>query len=177
MKPTRPNKTKKATASDIVMTPISVAKMVVDHYKPSGFTLEPARGSGNIYRFLPSKKDWCEISEGKDFFAYTKKVDWIITNPPYSIYNEFLKHCFEIADNVVFLCPLAKAFKSMSVERIVDEYGGLREIWPMGGGGKMGFAFGFPVGCLYYQKGYKGPITRYKTNNHDTFLAERKEVC
>ena len=26
----------------------------------------------------------------------------------------------------------------------------------MGGGSKHGFAFGFPVGCLHYQKGFVG---------------------
>jgi len=37
--------------------------------------------------------DWCEIDEGRDFFAYNKEVNAIITNPPYSLINKFLKHC------------------------------------------------------------------------------------
>lgn len=93
-----------------------------------------------------------------DFFDYTDKVDWIITNPPYSIYDNFLSHAFSIADNVVFMVPLAKAFKSDKIERIVDAYGGLRELVYLGTGRKNGFPFGFAVGCLYYKRGYNGDI-------------------
>jgi hypothetical protein len=160
MSPTKPNKSGISTAADLVMTPPKVAELIVQHFNPSGSVLEPAKGTGNILRFLPNTADWCEITEGKDFFDYDKKVDWIITNPPYSIYDQFLTHCFEVADNVVLLVPIAKAFKSMRVERMVDEYGGLKEIFLIGGGQKCGFAFGFPTGCLYYQRGYKGDIKR-----------------
>jgi len=158
--PTQPNRTGKATVSDNVQTPVHIAKMVVVEFQPTGVCLEPARGKGNIYNELPSPKDWCEITEGKDFFDYHRKVDWIITNPPFSIYDRFLEHCFEIADNVVLLVPIAKAFKSMRIERLVDGYGGLKLIWLIGSGTKCGFAFGFPTGCLHYQRGYKGKIER-----------------
>jgi hypothetical protein len=160
MKPTRPNRTGKATAADAVMTPTDIAERIVAHFSPTGTCLEPCRGTGNIYRLLPDPKGWCEIAEGRDFFDFTGHADWIITNPPYSIYDRFLEHCFKIADDVVLLVPIAKAFKSMKVERLVDGYGGLKEIWLMGGGQKCGFAFGFPTGCLHYQRGYKGAITR-----------------
>lgn len=158
--PTKPNKTGNATVSDNVQTPINIAKMIVSMFSPQGFILEPCRGDGNIYNELPEPKDWCEIKEGKDFFDYRCKVDWIITNPPFSIYDRFLEHCFTIADNVVLLVPIAKAFKSMRIERIVDTYGGLKTIWLIGSGSKCGFAFGFPTGCLYYQRGYRGKIER-----------------
>jgi len=142
------------------MTPKPIAQMIVAHYNPQGVTLEPCRGTGNIYNLLPEPSNWCEITQGRDFLAYQDKADWIITNPPYSIYDLFLGKCFEVADNVVLLCPIAKAFKSLKIERMVDAYGGLREIWLIGSGTKCGFAFGFPTGCLYYQRGYKGAINR-----------------
>lgn len=156
--PTKPNRTGKATAADSVMTPPHIAKLIVAHYKPTGVCLEPCRGTGNIYAALPDPKDWCEISQGRDFFDYERKVDWIITNPPFSIFDRFIEHCFDLAENVVLLCPVAKAHKSLTHMRRVEEYGGLREMWVMGGGGVCGFAFGFPVGCLYYQRGYTGKI-------------------
>lgn len=165
-KPTKPNRTGKATASDTVQTPVEIAKMVISRFNPQGLILEPCRGIGNIYSQLPDlgtlgMKDWCEITQGRDFFDYHKNVDWIITNPPYSIYDKFLAHCFEIAGNVVLICPIAKAFKSMNIEKLVDGYGGLRVIWLIGSGIKCGFNFGFPTGCLYYQRGYKGNIERW----------------
>lgn len=159
--PTRPNRTSRATAADFVMTPQRIALMIIQHYHPRGFILEPCRGTGTIYNLLPEPKDWCEITQGRDFLTYAGKADWIITNPPYSIYDVFLQKCFEVADNVVLLCPVAKAFKSMMVERMVDAYGGLREIWLIGSGTKCGFAFGFPTGCLYYKRNYRGDIRRF----------------
>jgi hypothetical protein len=158
MKPTRANKTGKSTAADSVMTPDHIAKAILLHYKPNGSLLDPARGTGAFYNKMSGKKDWCEIKDGRDFLKYKKKVDWIITNPPYSIYDEFLKHSFEVSDNVVFLCPIAKAFKSLSLQKLVNQYGGLKEIWMMGGGSIAGFSFGFPIGCLHYQRDYMGDI-------------------
>lgn len=157
--PVRPNRSGEATASDRVMTPSAIAKAVVEHFKPSGTMLEPAKGSGSFLQFLPGA-DWCEITEGRDFFDYTGRVDWILTNPPYSIYDKFLEKCFEVADNVVLLVPLQKAFKSLKNQDLVDSYGGLYEIAIIGGGAKCGFAFGFLTGCLYYKRGYSGPINR-----------------
>lgn len=155
-KPTRPNKTKKATASDTVQTPKKTAEWIVAHFTPNGVCLDPCAGDDVFYNLLPLPKYRCEIREGIDFFNFDKKVDWIITNPPYSIYDAFLQHAFEISENVVFFVPIAKAFKSMKIEKLVRSYGGLKEIVFMGGGSKHGFGFGFPVGCLYYKKGYKG---------------------
>lgn len=158
-KPTKPNRTGKSTAADSVQTPDWLAERIVKHYRPTGKSLEPCRGDGAFYKYLPDPKTWCEISQGRDFFDYNKEVNWIITNPPYSIYNRFLEHCFELADNVVFLCPIAKAFKSLSTERLIRNYGGLKEIWLIGSGTTCGFAFGFPTGCLHYQRNYSGKIT------------------
>ena len=142
------------------MTPPHIARLIVDEFRPEGLCLEPCRGTGTIYNCLPEPREWCEVDEGRDFFDYHEKVDWIITNPPYSIYDNFLEHCFDVADNVVLLVPIAKAFKSMRIEKLVDNYGGLKAIWLMGSGGKCGFAFGFPTGCLHYRRDYDGPITR-----------------
>lgn len=160
MKPTKANKTGIATASDTVMTPLNIADLIIKKYKIKGLVLEPARGTGNIFNKLKEPKDWCEITQGRNFFDYNKKVSWIVTNPPYSIYDKFLEHCFELADNVVLLVPIAKAFKSMRIEKLVDNYGGLKEIYLIGSGTKCGFAFGFPTGFLYYKRGYKGKIKR-----------------
>lgn len=157
-KPIQPNRTGKATMADAVMTPPALAELVIKHFNPVGMVLEPARGTGNFYNLLQQPKDWCEITEGKDFLDYDKKVDWIVTNPPYSIYDLFLNKAFSIADNVVFLVPLQKAFKSMATINQVEKYGGLKEILIIGSGGKCGFPVGFPVGCLYYRKDYKGSI-------------------
>ena len=156
--PTKPNRTGTGTLNDVVMTPQQTAIEIIEYFSPSGLVLEPCRGSGNIYNNLPGQKEWCEVSEGVDFFNYNKRVDWIITNPPYSIYDKFLLKSLEVADNVVFLCPLSKFFRGMKVEQQINLYGGVKEILHLGTGSKLGFTFGFPVGCIHYQKNYKGDL-------------------
>lgn len=151
----KPNKTKKQNQTDKIMTNENIAKKIIKYFKPTGLILEPCKGSGNFYSNFKEKKDWCEIDKGRDFLKYNKRVDWIITNPPYSIYDEFLLKSFEIANNIVFLVPLAKAFKSRKIDNAIEKYGGLKEIVLLGSGTNIGFNFGFPVGCLHYQKNYK----------------------
>ena len=70
---------------DRVFTPDWAAEDIVRHFCPTGHILEPFKGDGVFLRYLPSKVDWCEIEEGRDFFAWKDAVDWIISNPPYSI--------------------------------------------------------------------------------------------
>lgn len=164
--PTRPNKTSKSTAADKVFTKQSTAKWIVNHFNPNGSILEPAAGEDVFYNLFNNKEKYrCEITDGIDFFDWDKKVDWIITNPPYSIYDLFLQKAFSIAENVVFFVPIAKAFKSNKVQKMVIEYGGLKEIIYMGGGNRHGFVFGFPVGCLYYKKNYSGCCEITHVNN------------
>lgn len=165
--PTQPNKSGIGTANDVVMTPKSTAKYIVNHFNPTGLVLEPCRGTGAFYDQFPAEKAWCEISDGKDFFEWDTEVDWIITNPPFSIFDRFLEHAFSVSKNVVFFCPLNKVFKSMKIDRAIQNYGGIKEVIHMGGGGRHGFPFGFPVGCIHYEKGYDGPINytrQYETD-------------
>ena len=152
------NKTGKSSPNDDVMTNETSAKIIIDYFKPTGFILEPCKGTGVFYNLFKGKKDWCEIKENKDFFNYQKKVDWIITNPPFSIFDEFLIKSFEIANNVVFFCPIVKAFKGKKLDQKIRKYGDIKEIVHMGSGGKHGFPFGFSVGCIHYKKNYRGNI-------------------
>ena len=61
--------------------------------------LDPASGQGVFYRNFPAgnKKHKCEIEKGTNFFEFNKKVDWIITNPPYSILNKYLEHSLKLS--------------------------------------------------------------------------------
>lgn len=166
-KPTVANKTSVATAADVVMTNLNTAKWIVEYFNDwSGIMLDPSAGENAFYNNFPEgMRMRCEINDGLDFFNWddSNRVAWIITNPPYSIYDLFLEKAFKIAENVVFFVPIAKAFKSNKIQDMSQKYGGLKEIVYMGGGGKHGFNFGFPVGCLHYKKDYKGDckITHY----------------
>lgn len=121
----------------------------------SGKVLEPCKGEGAFLKYLPSDTDWCEIADGKNFYDYNQKVDWIVTNPPYSDFNRFLEHSFDLADNVVLLVPVAKMFKSMGTLQAIYKYGGFVEIHTLPSN-MAGFPFGFPSAVYYLKKGYCG---------------------
>lgn len=99
----QPNRNYKS--EDRVMTPPKLARAIVDHFKPSGKMLEPCRGNGSFWKCMPGA-DWCEIERGRDFMNYDKKVNWIVTNPPWSLIRPFLQKGMSISDNVVFLLTI-----------------------------------------------------------------------
>ena len=148
--------------NDMVMTPRHIAKQMIDYYDKwhdlSGrVLLDPCRGDGAFYDQYPNHctKEWCEITEGRDFFDWPYKVDWIITNPPYSIFPQFLEKCFEVADNVALLIPLAKLVSSLKRIKMVMDYGNIESIRIIGAS-KCGFPFGFPAAAIHMRRGTPG---------------------
>jgi len=149
--------------NDIIMTPYNYVKAITKHFKPKGVILEPCRGTGIWYNYLreySSKADivdWCEIEEGKDFFNYTQKVDYIITNPPYSQMRKFIQHSMEISDNIIFLSSINHLWLKARLRDIKEKGFGIREIclcdipkeFPQSG---------FQFGIFHLQKKYNGDI-------------------
>ena len=144
-------------ANDKIFTPLPIAKKIIDTFPLYGKVLDAFKGAGAFYNQYPNsvKKEWCEIDEGKDFFDYTETVDWIITNPPYSIFDKVLEHSFEVADNIVYLVPLSKVFTSLKRIRGILQYGNIKEIHILSAS-KCGFPFGFPACAIWFQRGYDG---------------------
>ena len=102
--------------------------------------------------------EYCELQEWKDFFDWREPVDWIVSNPPYSVYSEWLRHSFKVADNIVYLIPINKAFNSSTMLRDTYEWGGIAEIVHVGPGSSLKFPVGFAVGAVHYKRGYRGGI-------------------
>jgi hypothetical protein len=143
---------------DVVYTPDWVARDMVEHFKPSGVILEPSCGDGAFLKYLPNA-EWCEIEKGRDFFAWANRVDWIIGNPPYSVFSKWLGHSFEIADNACYLIPLTRLFNSgYFIKRLLD-WGGIVEIKYYADGAELGFPIGFACGAVWFQRGYIGGTT------------------
>lgn len=84
--------------SDIHFTDARLAERIIKHF-PVGRCLEPFRGGGAFSQHLPDGSDWCEISEGKDFFDFHERVDWLITNPPFSIMTKVFEHAFKLTSS------------------------------------------------------------------------------
>jgi len=142
--------------ADIVYTPEYVSKDIIKKLNPHGACLDPCKGDGAFLKYLPANADYCEIREGKDFFYYKKKVNWIIGNPPYSIFEQFLQKSFEISENVSFLVPTNKIFQRQKIMNMINKYGGIKSMIIYGSGSLIDFPFGFSVGNFHFEKGYKG---------------------
>jgi len=143
---------------DVIFTPEYIAEGIINHFKPSGKCLDPCKGNGAFLKYLPINSDWCEITEGKDFFDYRKKVDWIVGNPPYSIFEKWLIHSFKVADNIVYLIPITKALTSYRVMKQIYELGSICEIFVLGAGRHIGFPFGFAIGAVHFKPKVKTDI-------------------
>ena len=117
-------------SDDVVYTPRSLAKRIIDHFDPQGFVLDPCKGDSAFYdQIAVPTKDWCENILGRDFFTYLGKVDWVVSNPPYSLFRRFLIHSMEIADNIVFLITVNHCWTRARVRDLREGGFGIKEIF------------------------------------------------
>lgn len=144
---------------DRVMTPDWCAQDMVAWFRPEGRILEPCRGDGAIFKRLPPGSLWCEIAEGRDFYAFTDRVDWIISNPPYSQLRPWMRHSFTLADEIVYLIPLRNLVSGFGFIQEVYAFGGIRHIRFYGTGNRLGFPMGNAICAIQISRGYPGAIT------------------
>ena len=120
------------SGNDCVYTLKELALRICGSLPIAGRALEPCSGDGAFLEALSYSEahtiDACELAQGIDFFNYILKVDWIVANPPWSKFAEFLEHSLEISDNVVFLVTL-NHFTTKKRLRLIKEAGfGFQEI-------------------------------------------------
>ena len=146
-----------STANDKIYTPLETAKTIISKFELYGKVLDPFKGDGAFYNNLPDnvEKDWCEIDLDKDFFDYNEKVDWIISNPPYSIFGQVIEHSMEIADNIVYLIPLNKLTSSFTRVKQLYDFGGIPYIYLLSPKA-CNFPFGFCTCAVWLKKDYRG---------------------
>ena len=139
------------SGNDRIYTPLELARAIVERYKPNGRILEPCSGNGSFLEAMPAALS-CEIDLGTDFMDWNEKVDWIVTNPPYSRYLEFLRHSFELANNVVFLQFVNAFFMRKRVSTMVEAGFEIRDIWYIPTPPKPWPQTGFQVGTIYWAR-------------------------
>ena len=92
--------------NDDFETPYSITHQLLENEKFFyGKTVdEPACGNNSIVRILKKAFNPCnvfssDINKGKDFLKQPSRIkpDYIITNPPYSLWDEFVKKAKEVA--------------------------------------------------------------------------------
>lgn len=150
---------KNTPEKDIVMTPEWLAKEIIHHFSPSGIILDPCRGTGAFYdQFDVKTKDWCELAEGKDFLIYNQKVDWIITNPPWSKMQQFLLHGMKVADNIVYLTTINHYTTKKRIRDMRENNFAIKEIYCVPTPQKPWPQLGFQLGAIHTQRNYNGGI-------------------
>ena len=102
----------KRGAFDELYTPSEAVEMILPYIPKNVKTIWECTAikKSKITNVLESK-DYNVISShienGKDFFKYEPEFyDIIITNPPYSLKNKFLKRAYELKKPFMFLLPL-----------------------------------------------------------------------
>jgi len=90
----------------------AIAREIVWGTKPR--IMEPCIGEGMIsslliLRGITPSIQWCEIQKGRDFFELSNaelRYDFIITNPPFGLAQEFIEKSLTLANCVVMLLRL-----------------------------------------------------------------------
>lgn len=157
---------------DNVLTPYLTALEIVQHYRPIGRKLDPCAGNGEFSRAMQQVSPRFQTSDcenrraamaftGCDFFDWTEHVDWIISNPPYSIFLPWLEHSFTVADNIVYLVQATVPFWASKRRAAINAGFGIRELhyvncpdeWK-----QQKISFGTGLAAVHWQRGYTGSI-------------------
>ena len=100
----------KNISSDDFQTPAFALSPLLPYLDKNKVIWECASGKGNLanaLKFFGYKAVATDISEGKDFLSYEPDYyDIILTNPPYSLKNEFLARAYSLGKPFAFLLPL-----------------------------------------------------------------------
>ncbi len=93
--------------SDEFFTPKYAIKPLLPFLKKGSIIWECAWGGGNLAKHF-EEEGFKVVGDYRDFITGLEigEIDIIITNPPYSLKDEFLKRAFEIGKPFAFLLPL-----------------------------------------------------------------------
>jgi hypothetical protein len=94
----------RAEPKDVFYTPLSVAKKHISliQAKADDVWYDPFAGKKVYYDNFPSeRKEWAEITEGRDFFAEECFPDIICSNPPYSCIDEVLQRSVDLKPRII----------------------------------------------------------------------------
>ena len=96
------HKIRNGDSNDELYTPISLSKKLIENIpiKENHSCFDPFYGTGSFFNNFNSnnENDFSEINLGRDFFRYTKKHDWVISNPPFSQLTKVFEHTLMISE-------------------------------------------------------------------------------
>ncbi len=116
----------KTVSADDFQTPPIAIEPLLPYLKKDWTIWECACGKGNLVKVLKQKNFkviGTDILTGHDFLKWQpKKYDCIITNPPYSLKQQFLERAYELGKPFAFLLPLT-TFETQKRQALFKEYG------------------------------------------------------
>jgi hypothetical protein len=102
---------------------------------------------------------------GVNFLTYNKKVDWIITNPPWSKMQQFLAHGMEVSDNIVYLTTINHYTTKRRIRDMRENNFAIKEIYCVPTPKNPWPQLGFQLGAIHTQRGYSGDIKMSYSSN------------
>jgi hypothetical protein len=122
--PHYPNR--KNNAPDNFQTPAWALDCLIPYLYLLQRIWEPACGSGNLVTGLRAsgfKVRGTDILKGTDFLhCDIQAFDVIVTNPPFSLKDEFLEHCYKLGKPFALLLPIS-VFDSKFRRKLFNQYG------------------------------------------------------
>lgn len=135
------------SGDDVVYTPLYTASQAVLGLPLSGKVLDPCNGSGvfgiamrqHYTNLIITEYD---LATGTDFMDEIGRYDWVVTNPPWSKFKEFLTKAMQCADNVAFLVTITHFVTKARLKLLRDHGFYLKQIhcidtppkpWPQSG--------------------------------------------
>lgn len=131
--------TRERAEHDYYATPFATTEAILQKFTLNGSILEPAAGEGHISKVL---HDWypnseivstdlvqrddpfgCGIIGGVDFLnhEYSRQFDNIITNPPFSLAQEFIEHSLEVATEKVLMFAKIQLLEGERRRKLFDQ--------------------------------------------------------
>lgn len=121
--------------SDDLQSPPEALRTLLPYLNKRWTIWEPAAGKGNLVSALERfgcKVIASDISKGLDFLTVdVPRCHAIVTNPPFSLKDEFLERCFVIGKPFALLLPLTTV-DSKKRRELIRRYGGMEVIVPNG---------------------------------------------
>lgn len=101
-----PRLERRPKANDEFYTPPNAIAMLLPYLPKNGVIWEAAWGKGHLAAFLRGHGFKVIGREGIDFFQGNLNCDLIVTNPPYSLKDEFLQRVYELNKPFALLLPV-----------------------------------------------------------------------
>jgi type I restriction-modification system DNA methylase subunit len=122
---------KRANPKDVFYTPIELVRIHLELLKSlvkeDDIIFDPFYGTGAYYNLFPeyfkqNTFEFTEIELDKDFFTFDKKVNVIVSNPPYSCIDAVLKKSVELNPHTI---SYLIGFHNLTTKRIeyMNKYG------------------------------------------------------